>query len=247
VSDDHRARATSFDATAEAYERGRPGYPVAALEWWDARGAFGAERVVVDLAAGTGKLTRDLIDRAGSVIAIEPLANMRAVCAAVVPQATVMDGTAERIPMPDHSVDAVLVAQAFHWFDYDAAAVEIARVLRRGGGLGLIWNDDDIRVPWVREFSDTKHRVREEDNNFLDGIRTSLSTHFNVGETAEFAHQVTTSADALIANALSRSYISVLPDEQRTEALEPIRTLVADLPTPIVLPMVTTVMWWTTR
>ncbi len=136
------------------YERARPGYPsdlVAEL----ARGAgLGAGRTVLDLAAGTGKLTRRLADTGASVVAVEPVAAMRQLLAAAVPTATVLDGTAEAIPWPDGSVDLVTVAQAFHWFDRSAALAEIARVLRPGGSVALVWNTRDRRVPWVSAWDD---------------------------------------------------------------------------------------------
>ena len=104
---------------------------------------------MLDLAAGTGKLTRLLAEGGADVVAVEPVAAMRAVLAEAMPEITVLDGTAETIPLGPASVDAVTVAQAFHWFDAEAALAEIHRVLRRGGGLGLIWNAMDSSPEWV--------------------------------------------------------------------------------------------------
>ena len=133
----HPAAAVGFARAAGEYERGRPGYPHAALTWLADRLALRAGRVVLDLAAGTGALTRDLLTTGAEVIAVEPVAEMRS---ALPPGARVLDGTAEAIPVPDATVDAVTVAQAFHWFDGPRALGEIHRVLRPGGSLALVWN-----------------------------------------------------------------------------------------------------------
>jgi SAM-dependent methyltransferase len=122
-----------FDAVAADYELGRAGWPREVVE------GVGGD-VVLDLAAGTGKLTRLLVTRFPRVIAVEPLAGMRAVLQLVVPEAESLEGTAEAIPLPDASVDAAFVAEAFHWFDAAAAARELARVIRPGGMLRLVFN-----------------------------------------------------------------------------------------------------------
>lgn len=139
--------ARSFARTAPAYERSRPSYPEAAIAWLQDRLGLAAGKVVLDLAAGTGKLTRQLVPLGAEVLAVEPLPEMRAELARVVPGVTAMQGTAETIPLPDASVDAVTVGQAFHWFDAPVAVGEIHRVLRPGGGVGLLWNalaDDEV-------------------------------------------------------------------------------------------------------
>ena len=121
----------------EAYERARPDYPPEAIAWLAQALDLRAGRTVVDLAAGSGKLTRPLAVLGCEVIAIEPVAEMRA---AIGPTARALDGTAEAMPLPDDSADAVTVGQAFHWFDGPAALAEIERVLRPGGALALVWN-----------------------------------------------------------------------------------------------------------
>src|SRR5690349_24104856 len=126
----HRAASTGFALSAAAYERGRPGYPPAALAWLSERLRLGSGRAVVDLAAGTGKLTRPLADTGAEVVAVEPVAEMRARIGPAAARAH--DGTAEAMPLPDASADAVTVGQAFHWFDGPVALAEIHRVLRPG-------------------------------------------------------------------------------------------------------------------
>lgn len=143
----------SFDETAATYAAVRPGYPEASVSWLIPPGA----QRVLDLATGTGKLTRQLVDRGPDVVAVEPSEQMAAELSAYVPEAQLRIGVAEDIPLPDADVDAVLVgsaascASAFHWFDHEPALREIARVLRSGSRLGLIRNRPDDRLAWVAE------------------------------------------------------------------------------------------------
>src|SRR3954463_6996445 len=138
---------TSFGDAAALYERARPGYPQGALDWLLPAGA----RRVLDLGAGTGKLTRLLVERGLDVVAVEPLAGMRAQFARMLPGVPLLDGTAEALPLADASVDAVVLGQAWHWVDPDLASPEVARVLVPGGRLGLVWNLRDPRAAWVAE------------------------------------------------------------------------------------------------
>jgi SAM-dependent methyltransferase len=132
-------RARSFDQAPEEYERTRPDYPAAVLDGLP----LPPDAAVVDLGAGTGKLTRVLARRYARVVAVEPLDGMRAVLRRVVPGVEAVQGTAEAIPLADASVDGAFAAQAFHWFDKAAALPEIARVLRRGGVVAVVWNGPD--------------------------------------------------------------------------------------------------------
>ena len=145
-----KRRATSFGQVADEYARGRPGYPAEAIDWVLESAPGGR---VIDLGAGTGKLTRALVAPGRTVTAIEPLDEMRERLAADLPEVTTLAGSAESMPVADASADAVFVAQAFHWFDPVPALNEIARVLAAGGMLGLIWNTRDDSEPWVAEFS----------------------------------------------------------------------------------------------
>ena len=205
-----RRQASSFGAAAAAYERGRPPYPPEAVDWLLPEGA----PRVLDLGAGTGKLTRQLRDRGLHVIAVEPSEGMREQLARAVPGAAVHAGSAEEIPLPDHSVDAVLVAQAWHWVS-SRAVPEVARVLAPGGRLGLVWNIRDEREDWVAELGRILHDPGEHHRQ----DRGIIGPPFGPVERCdvEWAHRI--SRDELIDLAASRSYVITMPDQERAAVL----------------------------
>lgn len=148
------ARATSFGAAADIYEASRPDYPFEAVAWMLERLPHGARRVA-DVGAGTGKLTRVVRDAPDSeVVAVDPDAEMLAKLREAVPGVPTFVGTAEALPLPDASLDAVVLGQAWHWVDPVAASAEVGRVVRPGGTLGLVWNTRDNRVDWVRRLTE---------------------------------------------------------------------------------------------
>ena len=149
-----RDAAQGFDQNADAYEAARPSYPAEAVAHIVGHGGIGPGRRVLDLAAGTGKLTRLLVPTGAEVVAVEPVAGMRERLVTALPDVEVHDGTAEALPLPDGGFDAVTVAQAFHWFDAPVALAEIGRVLRPDGHLFLVWNTRDRDHDWVRQFGD---------------------------------------------------------------------------------------------
>jgi SAM-dependent methyltransferase len=145
--DERRARGTSFGSVAAEYARHRPSYPDQAVAWL----VGDSPATVLELGAGTGKLTQSVAALGHTVIASDPDENMLAVLHDAAPNAIVLAAAAEEIPLAPSSVDVVIAGQAFHWFDADRAWPEIARVLKPGGSLALVWNSGDIRVPWVRK------------------------------------------------------------------------------------------------
>jgi ubiquinone/menaquinone biosynthesis C-methylase UbiE len=212
----------AFGERAEDYERGRPGWPADAiatlLERWGAR-------EVVDLAAGTGKLTRILAAHA-DVIAIEPVDGMRAVLEREVPTARVMSGTAEAIPLADESVDAVFVAEAFHWFDIERAPAEIARVLRPGGHLAVCFNGiDGEEADWSQELFEVvmAHRLPVEYMPDTVPWRAALEQQFGALSEAEGRHRQTSTRDDMVAMIASFSSIGALPPDKRAAALDACR------------------------
>lgn len=222
--DRHAAHAASFTHHADEYAAVRPGYPSAAVDLLVPPGA----RDVLDLAAGTGKLTGALAGRGLRVVAVEPAAGMREQLAAALPGVELHDGSAEAIPLPDASVDVVTVAQAWHWFDEPAAAAEVARVLRPGGTLGIVWNDRDEDVPWVGAYGALLHEAAgpqlardthpEPGDAFTDVLRTDV----------RWDHVLT--PDELVRLAGTRSYAIVLPPDERAALLDRVRTLVTTHP-----------------
>jgi SAM-dependent methyltransferase len=181
---------------------------------------------VLDLAAGTGKLTAALVPLAGRVIAVEPLGEMRRVLSARRPEVEVMPGRAEEIPLADRSVDAVFVAAAFHWFDADVALEEIHRVLRLGGGLGLLWNRPEWEgEPWYADFTTMLERAREEQeapNRYVAGEwRAALerSSAYGPVRKREFRHVHRVTRDGFLARVASWSVFAVLPDREREQLL----------------------------
>jgi SAM-dependent methyltransferase len=225
----HRHAAIGFGRASAAYERGRPDYPLAAVDHAVARVRLDGSGVALDLGAGTGKLTRLLEGRAARVVAVEPVDAMRAELVARAPFAEALAGTAEAVPLSDASVDAVFCAQAFHWFDGPRALVEIARVLRPAGGLALIWNARDQSVPWVAELTALlDHHAGDAPRHRSNAWRGVFEGHarFTPLETATFAYQQPiASTEALVDRVASISFVASLADEPRAALLDEVRAL----------------------
>jgi SAM-dependent methyltransferase len=221
-------RARSFGAAAAAYAQHRPGYPAAALDWALAPVAGDPLRLL-DLAAGTGKLTEELLTR-GTVTAVEPDPAMLAELRARFPAVDALEGHAEAIPLPDASFDAVLVGQAWHWFDADRAYAEVARVLRPGGVLAALWNGDDASVEWVRGFHEAgrwaSHVVRAPDEEPPKLAHPAFVTD----GFAQFANLVPTTVDGLVATLRTHSWALTAQPDEHEAALERVRAYLATRP-----------------
>src|SRR5436190_11796645 len=232
----HRS-ARAFGGAAEVYDRVRPGYPREAVGW------FGIEpgQTVVDLAAGTGKLTAPLLATGARVIAVEPAEGMLEVLRSRAPEAEALLGTAEAIPLPGAAADAVLAAQAFHWFANDEALAEIHRVLRPGGTLGLVWNRRDLSDPahaaLERALDPWKGDTpRHRDDAWREVIaRSSL---FEPHAQAELPNDHELPPGGLVGRAESTSFIAALPPETRRQAIAELNDFEAAAAKPIVLPYV---------
>jgi SAM-dependent methyltransferase len=238
--------ARGFGSAGDAYERGRPSYPAEAVSFLSGELALGPEATVAEVAAGTGKLTRLLVPGGARIVAVEPVAAMRAVLAEKVPTADVVAGAAEALPLAEASVDTVVVAQAFHWFRVPEALAEIARVLRPGGGLAMVWNDRDDAVPWVGALSAL---IRWDDRpvpSYADvdwSAAVADTGEFGPLDHRQFRLDQHLDAETLVDRVLSTSYIAAgAPAEQAAMAAK-VRRLVADLEEPFLLPYRTDVYW----
>ena len=229
----HESAAKGFAAGAEAYERGRPEYSPEAVERLIAELGIGAESRVLDLAAGTGKLTRQLVGTGAELVAVEPVAEMRARLDAVLPEVEAIEGTAEAIPLPNHSVDAVVVGQAFHWFDGIRAVSELRRVLRPGGALGLIWQARELSRPWIEKLDAIIDRVDDGHPRFRTIAwreafdRTALMTPL---ETATYRTVQRASPETIVDRVASISYIAAMSEGRRDAVLDEVRTLLTTDP-----------------
>lgn len=238
--------ARAFDGAAERYERGRPGYPPEAVRWLSEVLGIGPGTTVVDLAAGTGKLTRLLVPTGATVVAVDPVPGMRRVLTRLVPGVTMLDGTAECLPLPSASVDAVVVAQAFHWFDGPVALAEIHRVLRPGGGLGLLWNrrhGGRARAPGIEGILD-RHRGTTPTHHG-DAWRQAFerTTLFGPLGVAAFALDQVVDADGLVDRALSISFNASLGADDRHRLERELRSIAAGHGGTVVLHYDTDVYW----
>jgi len=232
------APADAFGNSAREYELGRPRWPEELIDRVAGELELGSDATVLDLGAGTGKLTRDLVPRFGRVIAVEPDDAMRAVLEEGVPEAESLAGSAEAIPLPDASVDAVFTAEAFHWYASDESVGEIVRVLRPRGGLVILWNLD---------FGDPDPPMGEEVDRVIDvafakggapGIGKVLSGFwrepiakgpFEPLQESEVERTVTRTRDQWLANMLSVSSIAALSDADREEFAARLHELVPDV------------------
>ena len=218
----HPAAATGFARSAGAYERGRPGYPDEAV---DALVAALPGREVVDLAAGTGKLTRALVARGLDVVAVEPVAEMRA---AIAPPTRAVEGTAEATGLPAASADGVTVAQAFHWFDGPRALTEIHRVLRPGGVVALLWNrrrmEDEIHGALEAIMAPHRGRVPAHRS---DSWRAAFAQSALFGPVREqrFANEQALDADGLADRFGSVSFVASMDGDERDALLARVRAL----------------------
>jgi SAM-dependent methyltransferase len=228
----HEVAASGFGAEAEAYERARPSYPPDAVAW-----IVDALRVprrgrVADVAAGTGKLTRLLVDALPGVevIGVEPVEGMRSFLAGSVP---VVAGVAEAMPFADESFDGVTVAQAFHWFDAERAYRELARVLRPGCRLSLVWNHRGRSEPWVDRVWSVVEGVEKRAPWRSDSWRDSAAVEtpfFGPLHEATFEHAQELTPDEVVDRIRSVSHVAVLPTDRQAAVLDEVRVILRDDP-----------------
>ncbi len=243
----HDTAAQAYAVASEAYERGRPSYPGEAVACVVDELGVGPSTTVVDLAAGTGKLTRLLVPTGARVVAVEPVTAMRTTLVAVVPGVDVVAGTAEALPLAPESVHAVTAAQAFHWFDRGEALAEIARVLGPNGGLAMLWNQRDESVPWVARLNDLMQWRTQPIPQYVDGLDWAESVAavdaFTPLHHRQFANPHELDVESLVDRVRSTSYIANWPEPRQATLVDQVRHLVAGFPERFTLPHHTDVFW----
>ena len=238
--------AQGFDRNATEYERARPSYPPEVLEIIGRALSLQPGARVCDLAAGTGKFTRLLVKGDFDVVAVEPVDGMRAQLREVLPDVEVLDGTAETLPFPDASLDAVTVAQAFHWFRFEEALAEIARVLRPGGGLAIAFNRrDEARADWVARWSEIIEWHKRTVSSYQ---RTDWKATIQAGGFVDFGQASIPWAQpmtrALLADRVrSISYIALMEPAEQQAKVDAVLALVDGFAEPFDLPYVGVVHW----
>lgn len=242
--------ASGFTSAANYYARGRPCYPEAAGDVLVRELSLRGDSVVVDLAAGTGQVASALRTRVAAVVAVEPVAQMRAELARLLPEVSVLAGVAESLPLAGESVDAVVVGEAFHWFDVALAAGEIARVLRPGTGLGLLWNMatwTEQDTPWLGRFRALVAHHKQAAGAYPAGDgqwraqleRTACFTQVDHHATEHRQHL---QPGEFIAHVCSWSWVANLPSTVRARLIAEIGALVRDEPE-ITIPYRTDIYW----
>jgi ubiquinone/menaquinone biosynthesis C-methylase UbiE len=230
ASEIHEAAAVGFDRAAGAYERARPSYPDDAVAHVVAALGIGPGTRVVDLAAGTGKFTRLLVPSGADLVAVEPVAGMRDQLTSIVGGVEVHDGAAEALPFDDETIDAVVCAQAFHWFDQQAALREIRRVLRPGAGLAVIFNIRDEGEPWVAELTritgvETAPRPHHKTSRAAFADDVAAVGGYTSPTISRFRYDQPLDEDLLVERVASQSWIGAMPEDERNALLDGVRSL----------------------
>ena len=232
----HSAAQQGFSVEAQTYARGRPEYPAEIQPWLIGAAGIGPGKQVIDLGAGTGKFTKLLVASGATVAAVDPVDAMRAQLLRSQPDVTAFNGSAEAMPLPDASVDAVVCAQAFHWFATDAALAEIHRVLTPGGKLALIWNVRDESIDWVAAITAIITPYEGDAPRFYKGewrkpFAAPVGLRFTPLEQANFAYQHVGSAQEVILDRfMSVSFIAALPANDKAEVFAQLNGLIATHP-----------------
>lgn len=229
----HHSAAAGYKTAADTYVRGRPDYPPQVADWLTATLGLSADKSVVDLGAGTGKFTGQLVATGAQVIAVEPVPQMLEKLSAAFPDVLAVSGTATDMPLPDESVDVVVCAQAFHWFASHEALSEIARVLKPGGKLGLVWNLRDTSVGWVPKLDAIVNALEGDTPRFYTGAWRRAFPHAAFGplQAQQFSHGHTGAPEDVIFNRVrSTSFVAALSAQERAKVDEQIRALIAAEP-----------------
>lgn len=229
----HHSAAAGYKTGADTYVRGRPDYPPQVADWLTGTLGLNADTAVIELGAGTGKFTGRLVATGAQVTAVEPVVQMLEKLSEAYPEVLAVKGTATDLPLPDASVEVVVCAQAFHWFANREALDEIARVLKPGGRLGLIWNLRDTRVSWVPKLDAIVNALEGDTPRYYTGDWRRAFPHpaFGPLQGQHFSHGHTGSPEDVIFNRVrSTSFIAALPEAERAQVDERIRSMIEGEP-----------------
>lgn len=226
-------KSQGYHSGARDYVAGRPGYPPEAIEWLRDVLGVAPGRKIVEIGAGTGKFIPTLQEVGGTIIAVEPITEMREQLVQSFPDVTALAGSADAIPLPDASVDAVVCAQAFHWFATVEAVAEMRRVLVPGGRLGLIWNGRDESVPWVAALSQITDRREGDTPRYRTGAWRNAfpAPGFEfIGDRHVRNHHIGTAEQVVLKRTMSVSFIAGLPAIERHAVEREVRDLIDGTP-----------------
>jgi SAM-dependent methyltransferase len=238
----HDAARKGFSSAADTYVRGRPDFPPASLAWLVEDLGLGAGKLALDLGAGTGKFTRVMLETGAAVIAVDPLPEMIERLRAGLPQVDTIVAAADGLPFADESLDAVVCAQAFHWFATREALVEIHRVLKPGAVLGLIWNVRDQSIDWVSRLTTLMEPYEGDAPRYDHGEWRKVfpGSRFGALQAREFPHEHVGPPERVIVDRVaSVSFVAALPESTRARLLDEVRALIAETPSLAGLPFVT--------
>lgn len=227
-------------SNGSTYAAGRPGYCEESVNFLIAQLGIDDNCRLLDLGAGTGKLTEQLVGTGATITAVEPSASMRAEFHDILPLVSIFDGTGEAIPLEDNSCDVVVVAQAFHWFDPERALAEIARVLTKTGRLGLVWNERDESVAWVHDLSvamqwTTRQPYRVGTDFVPVVINNGPFTH---AQRARFTFSDAMDHERIRQRVLSTSYVAAANDDERNSIMNAVEEVIRRLPDVVHMPYI---------
>ncbi|NNN08325.1 MAG: class I SAM-dependent methyltransferase [Acidimicrobiaceae bacterium] len=229
-------------AHGELYNEARPSYPQAAIDHFVRTFGLDARSHALDLGAGTGIFTRQLLAHVGRITAVEPSHSMRATFTAQTPGVEILDGSDVKIPLEDGSVDVVFVAQAFHWFEPTQALAEIRRVLVAGGGLGLMWNERDTEVQWIRQLNRAMlWDERQPYDAEIDYGSIIAAGPFDHIEKSTFHHEDHLTHNQVVQRVLTTSYITLMDAAQRESLVADVLGVLHPLSDPVAMPYVTNI------
>ena len=251
MTDVHESAATGYQSAADKYQRGRPDYSPRILDWLRDDLGVRQKSTIVDLGAGTGKFTKRLVQICDNIIAVEPVDQMRAQLATILPNVILHDGTATNIPLDDASVDFVVCAQSFHWFANKETMVEIGRVLKPSGRLGLVWNVRDENVDWVAALTQIITPLEGDAPRYYKGDWENVfpCEGFDRPIKSSFNHtHVGLPIDVILNRFMSVSFIAAQTEETRSKIRSDISKLIATHPAlkgrdEISFPYVTECFW----